>query len=43
MRNWDEIPESEYENFKENMLKLIVKFAIGPKIVLNRLCIAVSI
>lgn len=40
MRNWDEIPESEYENFKENMLKLIVKFATGPKIVLNRLCIA---
>ncbi|XP_044755741.1 importin-13 [Coccinella septempunctata] len=40
MRNWDEIPEPEYGNFKENMLKLIVKFATGPKIVLNRLCIA---
>lgn len=43
MKYWNEVPQDHYELLKKHILEAIVKYAMGPKIVLNRLCIAVSI
>lgn len=42
MKYWDEVPEDHYEFLKKKILEAIISYAMGPKIVLNRLCIAVS-
>lgn len=42
MRCWNEVPEDHYEFLKKRILEAIINYAMGPKIVLNRLCIAVS-
>ncbi|XP_066144032.1 importin-13 [Euwallacea fornicatus] len=42
MKHWDEVPEDHYEYLKKKILEAIVNYAMGPKIVLNRLCIALS-
>ncbi|CAG9760659.1 unnamed protein product [Ceutorhynchus assimilis] len=42
MKYWDEVPENHYEYLKKNILEAIISYAMGPKIVLNRLCIALS-
>lgn len=42
MKHWNEIPEDHYEILKKRILDYIISYANGPKIVLNRLCIALS-
>lgn len=42
MKNWSEVPIEHYNDLKKRLLQAIVNYATGPKIVLNRLCIAVS-
>lgn len=42
MKYWNEVPENHYEYLKKRILEAIISYAMGPKIVLNRLCIAVS-
>lgn len=42
MKYWNEVPEEHYELLKKRILEAIINYAMGPKIVLNRLCIAVS-
>lgn len=42
LKYFSEVPKENYEELKQKLLETIVIFANGPKIVLNRLCIAVS-
>ncbi|XP_054276108.1 importin-13 [Macrosteles quadrilineatus] len=42
MKNWSEVPVEQYEDLKKRLLQAIINYATGPKIVLNRLCIALS-
>lgn len=42
MKYWNEVPADHYEALKKRILDVIISYAMGPKIVLNRLCIAVS-
>uniref|UniRef100_A0A0A9XGA6 Importin-13 n=3 Tax=Lygus hesperus TaxID=30085 RepID=A0A0A9XGA6_LYGHE len=42
MKNWTEVPEDQYDNLKQKILETIVLYSSGPKIVLNRLCIALA-
>ncbi|XP_030373790.1 importin-13 [Scaptodrosophila lebanonensis] len=42
MKHWHEVPPENREELKQKILETIVQFAGGPKIVLNRLCIALS-
>ncbi|KAH9499827.1 Importin-13 [Bulinus truncatus] len=42
VRFWHEIPPDQYESLKSNLLQMIVQFALGPKIVLTRLCVGLS-
>ncbi|XP_017777342.1 PREDICTED: importin-13 [Nicrophorus vespilloides] len=42
LKYWNEVPQDHYEVLKKRILESIVSFAMGPKIVLNRLCIALS-
>lgn len=42
MKHWNEVPEDHYELLKKRILEAIINYAMGPKIVLNRLCITVS-
>lgn len=41
LKYWNEVPADHYEILKKRILESIISFAMGPKIVLNRLCIAV--
>lgn len=41
LKYWNEIPVDHYEWLKKRILEAIVSYAMGPKIVLNRLCITV--
>jgi hypothetical protein len=41
MKHWNEVPEDHYEPLKKHILDAIINYAMGPKIVLNRLCITV--
>lgn len=43
MKYWHEVPKENHEELKQKLLETIVAFGAGPKIVLNRLCIAVSL
>ncbi len=43
MKYWHEVPKENHEELKQKLLETIVAFGAGPKIVLNRLCIAVSV
>ncbi|CAH1099739.1 unnamed protein product [Psylliodes chrysocephalus] len=42
MKHWNEIPEDHYELLKKRILDSIINYAMGPKIILNRLCITLS-
>ncbi|XP_037947984.1 importin-13 [Teleopsis dalmanni] len=42
MKHWQEVPPESREELKQKILEKIVQFAAGPKLVLNRLCIALS-
>lgn len=42
LKDWADIPATEYEPLKTKLLDAIVFFKDGPKVVLNRLCISVS-
>ncbi|XP_037040753.1 importin-13 [Bradysia coprophila] len=42
MKFWHEVPKENHEELKQKLLETIVAFGAGPKIVLNRLCIALS-
>ncbi|KAK9501148.1 hypothetical protein O3M35_002242 [Rhynocoris fuscipes] len=42
MKQWNEVPQDQYENLKTKLLETIIQYSAGPKIVLNRLCIALS-
>ncbi|KAG5892535.1 hypothetical protein JTB14_011124 [Gonioctena quinquepunctata] len=42
MKHWNEVPEDHYELLKKRILDSIISYAMGPKIVLNRLCITLS-
>ncbi|XP_018575465.1 importin-13 [Anoplophora glabripennis] len=42
MKHWNEVPEDHYELLKKRILEAIINYAMGPKIVLNRLCITLS-
>ncbi|KAJ6635779.1 Importin-13 [Pseudolycoriella hygida] len=42
MKYWHEVPKENHEELKQKLLETIVAFGSGPKIVLNRLCIALS-
>lgn len=42
MKYWHEVPKENHDELKQKLLETIVAFGAGPKIVLNRLCIAVS-
>lgn len=42
MKNWSEVPPEQYDALKKQLLQAVVSYAVGPKIVLNRLCIALS-
>lgn len=43
MKFWHEIPSESRNELKQKLLETIVSYANGPKLVLNRLCISVSI
>lgn len=42
MKHWHEVPEENHDELKQKLFQTIILFGNGPKIVLNRLCIAVS-
>lgn len=42
LKCWNEIPVDHYEFLKKRILESIVNYAMGPKLVLNRLCITLS-
>ncbi|RZF36601.1 hypothetical protein LSTR_LSTR007304 [Laodelphax striatellus] len=42
MKAWSEVPAKEYGDLRKRLLESIFSYAAGPKIVLNRLCIALS-
>lgn len=42
MKHWNEVPKDYYEFLRKKILDAIISYAMGPKLVLNRLCIAVS-
>ncbi|KAF5269678.1 hypothetical protein FQA39_LY08601 [Lamprigera yunnana] len=42
LKCWNEIPIDHYELLKKRILEAIVSYAMGPKLVLNRLCITLS-
>lgn len=42
MKHWNEVPPESREELKQKILESIVRFAGGPKIVLNRLCISLG-
>ncbi|CAL1539957.1 unnamed protein product [Lymnaea stagnalis] len=42
VRFWHEIPSEQYESFKSKLLETVVQFALGPKIILTRLCVGLS-
>lgn len=42
MKHWHEVPHGSRDELKQKILETIVQFASGPKLVLNRLCLAVS-
>ena len=41
-RFWHEIPVDNYAAFREKLIDAVMFYANGPKIVLTRLCLAVS-
>lgn len=43
MKHWHEVPKENREELKQKLFQSIILFGNGPKIVLNRLCIAVSL
>lgn len=43
LKHWNEVPNDHYEQLKKKILESIINYAMGPKIVLNRLCITVSV
>lgn len=43
LKFWKEVPKEKYMELKEKIFEVIFKFSNGPPLVLNRLCIAVSI
>lgn len=42
MKHWHEVPKENRDELKQKLFQTIILFANGPKVVLNRLCIAVS-
>ncbi|KAF7279174.1 hypothetical protein GWI33_007585 [Rhynchophorus ferrugineus] len=42
LKFWNDIPVDQYEALKKRLLDTIINYAMGPKIILNRLCIAFS-
>nr|CAD7403881.1 unnamed protein product [Timema cristinae] len=40
---WGEIPADQYSSLKKHILQATVNYCMGPKIVVNKLCIAVSL
>ncbi|GAB0088696.1 Importin-13 [Sergentomyia squamirostris] len=42
LKYWHEVPKENHQELKEKILEAIVAFGGGPKLVLNRLCIAFS-
>ncbi|XP_065354856.1 importin-13 [Calliphora vicina] len=42
MKFWHEVPPENRDELKQKILEKIIQFAGGPKLVLNRLCIALS-
>uniref|UniRef100_W8B5B8 Importin-13 n=1 Tax=Ceratitis capitata TaxID=7213 RepID=W8B5B8_CERCA len=42
MKYWHEVPRENHEELKQKIFEKIIQFANGPKLVLNRLCIALS-
>lgn len=42
LKHWNEVPNDHYEQLKKKILENIINYAMGPKIILNRLCITVS-
>lgn len=42
MKSWNEVPKNMHEELKQKLLEAIITFGSGPKLVLDRLCIAVS-
>lgn len=43
MKFWHEVPPESRDELKQKILETIIQFAGGPKLVLNRLCIAVCL
>ena len=41
MKHWHEVPKENYDELKQKLFEKIIAFGSGPKIVLNRLCVAV--
>lgn len=41
-RFWHEIPADSYALFREKLIDAVMFYSSGPKIVLTRLCLAVS-
>ncbi|KAL1116716.1 hypothetical protein AAG570_005188 [Ranatra chinensis] len=42
MKSWSEVPSDQYASLKNKLLETILQYSAGPKLILNRLCIAVS-
>ncbi|XP_053395746.1 importin-13-like [Mercenaria mercenaria] len=41
-RYWNEVPADQYESLRSRILEQIVNSATGPKLILTRLCVALS-
>ncbi|CAG2234836.1 unnamed protein product [Mytilus edulis] len=41
-RFWHEVPPDQYDGLRSRLLDKIIEFGAGPKIVLTRLCVALS-
>ncbi|XP_069674561.1 importin-13 isoform X2 [Periplaneta americana] len=42
VKSWHQVPPEQYTSLKKQLLEAIASYCLGPKIVLNRLCIALS-
>ncbi|XP_021934017.1 importin-13 isoform X2 [Zootermopsis nevadensis] len=42
IKSWHQVPPEQYASLKKQLLEAVASYCLGPKIVLNRLCIALS-
>lgn len=41
-RFWHEIPSDQFESLRQKLLEFLINYANGPRVILNRICIALA-